>query len=485
MSADIKNVFVLLLENRSFDHMLGFSGITGTDAETGKPTSVVGPSAQDLNEHLNVPYSASSPFQEPIPVDPAHEFPDVLEQLCGKQVVYTGGDYPSIKNCGFVSNYARSHSADEGNAPGDFGQIMTGFTAEQLPVLNALAKSFAVCDGWHASLPGPTFPNRLFAMAASSGGLDHSPTNAEMIAQETVDGFPLPNGSIFDAMGRRFPQHAWRIYSGGWFPLAAALKGIHLSDVHSLADFHNDVGGDSYPWRLTWIEPDYGDAVNGTFIGGNSQHPMDCVGRGEELIKNVYETIRNSSIWKSSLLIVTWDEHGGLYDHVPPGNAVAPGDSQPHQGYNQYGFPFTQLGVRVPAVIVSPWIEKGTIDHRAYDHSSIPKTIENVFGLDSLTDRDKAANSVFPLLTGFDIRTDAPPRLPDFVPPKALPTQIIKPGEDSVNSGTLPVFLHIAMRHDAALSHPDEKQAILQRAQEIRTRAQAAQYIGEISSRLG
>ena len=139
----------------------------------------------------------------------------------------------------------------------------------------------------------------------------------------------------------------------------------------------------------------------------------------------------------------------------------------------------------MPAVIVSPWIEKGTIDHRAYDHSSIPKTIENVFGLDSLTDRDKAANSVFPLLTGFDIRTDAPPRLPDFVPPKALPTQIIKPGEDSVNSGTLPVFLHIAMRHDAALSHPDEKQAILQRAQEIRTRAQAAQYIGEISSRLG
>lgn len=484
MPAEITNVFVLLLENRSFDHMLGFSGITGTDAVTGRPTAVDGPSGQEFNQHLGVVYPARSPFQEPIPVDPAHEFPDVLEQLCGSQVVYDGGPYPSIRNSGFVSNYAHSHSTDEGDAPGDFGQIMTGFTAEQLPVLNALAKAFAVCDGWHSSLPGPTFPNRLFAMAASSGGLDHSPTNTEMIAQETIDGFPLPNGSIFDAIGRSFPEHAWRIYSGGWFPLAAALKGIHLSDVHSLSAFHNDLSDGSYPWRLTWIEPDYGDAVNGTFIGGNSQHPMDCVSRGEELIKSVYEAIRNSSIWESSLLILTWDEHGGLFDHVRPGPAVAPGDSEPNKGYNEYGFPFTQLGVRVPAVIVSPWIEAGTIDHRPYDHSSIPKTIESVFGLSPLTNRDRAANSVFPLLTRPNVRKDAPLTLPDFVPSRYPLQQIIRPEGDSVNNGTLPVFLHIAMRHELALSPPEKRSAVLQRAQAIQTRGQARQYLMEMNDRV-
>ena len=483
MPAEIKHVFVLLLENRSFDHMLGFSGITGTDAVTGQSTAIVGPSDQHANHHLNVSYPARSPFQEPIPVDPAHEFPDVLEQLCGKQAVYHGGSYPAINNSGFVSNYALSHSHEEGNAPGNFGQIMTGFTAEQLPVLNALAKAYAVCDGWHSSLPGPTFPNRLFAMAASSGGLDHSPTNAEMIAQETIDGFPLPKGSIFDAIGSSFPEHAWRIYSGGWFPLVAALSGIHLPVVNPLSDFHSDMSTGSYPWHLTWIEPDYGDAVNGTFIGGNSQHPMDCVGRGEELIKNVYETIRNSEIWESSLLIVTWDEHGGLYDHVRPGSAVAPGDTEPNQGYNKHGFPFTQLGVRVPAVIVSPWIEAGTIDHRPYDHSSIPRTIENVFGLPSLTNRDKAANSVFPLLTRLKARTDTF-ELPDFVPPMVPPKQIMRPDGESVNSGNLPVFLHVAMRHEAVLAGSENKAAVLRRVQAVQTRAQAKQYMDEINERV-
>ena len=484
MPAEIKNVFVLLLENRSFDHMLGHSGLTGTDPETNQPTKINGPSAEDSNAHRGAEYPASSPFYEPIPVDPAHEFPDVLEQLCGTQVIYKGGPYPSANNSGFVSNYAGSHSKEEGNAPGNFGQIMDGFTSEQLPVLNALAKEFAVCDGWHSSLPGPTFPNRLFAMGASSGGLDHSPTNLEMVTHETIDGFSLPNGSIFDSIGHSFPEHAWRIYSGGWFPLVAALKGIHLADVHSLSDFRTDLSGDQYPWRLTWIEPDYGDAANGTFIGGNSQHPMDCVGRGEELIKNVYEAIRNSAVWESSLLIVTWDEHGGFFDHVRPGKAVAPGDSRPGKGYNKHGFPFTRLGVRVPAVVVSPWIPAGTIDHRPYDHGSIPKSIENVFGLPSLTKRDQAAKSVFSLLSLANVRTDAPPKLPDFVPPRHVPKEIIRPAEESVNNGNLPVFLHIAMRHEAALSHPAKKAAVLRRAQAIQTRGQARQYLKEINDRV-
>ena len=102
---------------------------------------------------------------------------------------------------------------------------------EQLPVLNALAREFAVCDNWRASIPGPTWPNRLFAFAASSDGLDHSPTTAEILTWETVDGIEFRNGTIFEALKRKSPN-GLRIYSGDDFPLVAALKGITLADIH-------------------------------------------------------------------------------------------------------------------------------------------------------------------------------------------------------------------------------------------------------------
>ena len=484
MAAEIKNIFVLLLENRSFDHMLGFSGITGTDAVTGAETKIAGLNGSESNNHLGATYFVGKPFHEPIPVDPAHEFPDVLEQLCGTQAVYERGkSYPRVNNNGFVSNYARSHSKDEGNATGDFGQIMDGFTADQLPILNALARNFAVCDGWHSSLPGPTFPNRLFAMGASSGGLDHSPSTWELLTWEGLDGFTFPHGSIFDALKARYGDEAWRIYAGSDFPLVSALNGINTFDVRSIDDMGNDLSAGPYPYRLTWIEPDYGDMVSGTFKGGTSQHPMDNVGGGEKLIKEVYEAIRRSPLWESSLLIVTWDEHGGFYDHVQPGRAAAPGDTRPGSNYNKYGFNFTRLGVRVPAVVISPFIPAGTIDHRTYDHSSIPRTVEEVFSLQPLTKRDSAATPVNALLTLPDARRDTPETLPSHIPP-SQPTATAQPGSDSVDSGNLPLFLHIAMRHELALSHPGQRMAVLNRAQSVRTKAQAAQYLAEITDRV-
>lgn len=311
--------------------MLGFSGITGSDVETGDETQIKSLDGSEWNGYLGAPYYVGNPFHEPIPVDPAHEFLDVLEQLCGTQAIYIPGkSYPRVNNSGFVSDYARSHTKDEGNATENFGQIMDGFTSNQLPILNALSRNFAVCDGWYSSLPGPTFPNRLFAMGASSGGLDHTPSTGELLTWEGLDGFTLPRGSIFDALKKRYENDAWRIYAGSNFPLVSALKGINTFDVqHSIDDLGNDLRNGSYPYCLTWIEPDYGDMVFGTFKGGTSQHPMDNVGGGEKLIKEVYEAIRNSPLWESSLLIVTWDEHGGFYDHVLPGEAVAPRDTKP------------------------------------------------------------------------------------------------------------------------------------------------------------
>jgi hypothetical protein len=144
-------------------------------------------------------------------------------------------------------------------------------------------------------------------------------------------------------------------------------------------------------------------------------HPLDDVTRGEQLIKDVYEAIRNSPHWETSLLVVTFDEHGGFYDHVPPPAAVPPGDTVT-QSYVQHGFEFDQLGVRVPALVISARTPKGVIDHTLYDHTSMLATVERLFGMKSLTERDKAANDFLHLFALGTPRTDAPTTLPDPAP---------------------------------------------------------------------
>src|SRR5262249_18460305 len=125
---NITNVFVLMLENRAFDHMLGFSGLTGTDAVTRKPTAIHGASSSDSNSYQGTSYPAGTPAPWVMPVDPGHEFPDVLTQLAGPGATYPpGGSYPAIDNSGFVADYVSSPSADEGNAPPPYGAIMSCF----------------------------------------------------------------------------------------------------------------------------------------------------------------------------------------------------------------------------------------------------------------------------------------------------------------------------------------------------------------------
>lgn len=197
-ASGIQHVFVLMLENRSFDHMLGFSGIRGTDAETGTPTEIKGLKGTETNSFNGKTYRASRGASNIMPHDPSHEFPDVLLQLCGPGVKYAaGGAYPAIQNSGFVECYANHFGSEPANDP---GAVMKCYdTATQLPVLQALAREFVVCDNWHASMPGPTWPNRMFVHAASSGGLDHSPSVEEIVLWETLEGFSFQNGTIFDA----------------------------------------------------------------------------------------------------------------------------------------------------------------------------------------------------------------------------------------------------------------------------------------------
>jgi phospholipase C len=485
----IQHVFVLMLENRSFDHLLGFSAISGADAESGLKTTVNGLSGTESNSYNGKVATVSHPADYAMVVDPGHEFTDVLSQLCGASATYTpGGQYPPVDNSGFVASYAEVCS--KANQQRDVTEILKCYSPDQLPVLNALAREFAVCDRWHASMPGPTWPNRMFVHAASSAGLDHSPTTAEIALWESAFGFSFPNGDIFDRISAKGLQR--RLYAGDDFPMMAALKGIGFGDIRPYDKFAGDLQG-SFPYSYVFIEPSY--ALLDDYKGSTSEHPLDDVRLGEGLIKSTYEAIRNSAVWKSSVLIITWDEHGGFFDHVSPPPAVAPGDAAATGGHNKYGFTFEQYGPRVPAVVISPWIPKNVVDHRLYDHSSIPATFEKLFGMDPLTERDRAANSVLPLLSLDAARDDTPSALPSpaSVPGREMLSMAIAPASyaasapsrphDSVNDGSLPVILQAALRQDIELSPPEARDRIVARVATLKNRADAAAYLAEVSSK--
>jgi phospholipase C len=488
----IQHVFVLMLENRSFDHLLGFSAISGTDAASGLPTTINGLSGTEENVYDGTPYQVAHPADYSLVVDPGHEFPDVLCQLSGSAAVYPkGGNYPPIDNSGFVASYVEACS--KANKQNPLGEIMKCYSPDQLPVLTALAKEFAVCDNWHASMPGPTWPNRMFVHAASSGGLDHSPTTAEIALWETAAGFSFPNGDIFDRIKAKGVLQR-RLYAGDLFPMMAALKGIGLDDIRQYEHFSSDLQS-PFPFNYVFIEPSY--CLLNDYKGSTSEHPLDDVRLGEGLIKSTYEAIRNSPVWKSSLLIITWDEHGGFFDHAIPPAAVAPGDTEPSAGHNQFGFTFEQYGPRVPGVIISPWIPKNTVDHRLYDHSSVPATFEKLFGMTPMTKRDTAANTVLSLLSLAVARDDTPANLPSPAtsPVAPLLEMAISPTlsysagtapsrpRDSINDGSLPIIIQAAMRQDMELSIPADRSTIIARVASLKTRADGAAYLAEVAAK--
>ena len=500
---NIKYVFVLMMENRSFDHMLGFSGITGFDAISRKPTAIDG-LKDEINYYKGALYHVRMPADNIMPFDPGHEFTDVVEQLCGYRVTYPyGGPYPPINNGGFVANYATTKSPDEGGATSNFGEIMKCYApavdlkGPQLPVMTKLATEFAVCDSWFSSLPGPTWPNRFFVHAASSGGLDHSPTSAEIIDWEENpwSGFVFPNGTIYDLLTAK-PIN-WRIYAGAPYPVSGAIPNVtalygvsYWNDTYSFSEFASDLNN-NYPSQYTFIEPNYGDVYDETYSGGQSQHPMDDVQNGERFIKQVYEAIRNSTIWEQSMLIITYDEHGGFYDHVAPQKAVPPGDN-PGNTYNQHGFTFDQYGVRVPALVISAYTPKNTIDHRVYDHSSVPATLSAIFNLPNfLTNRDTNALNVTSLASLPNARTDTPTVLPEpgtLSPEEIAAARAQQPAfdpEESVDQGNLPGFLHLVVKAEFERAATDEERAlIIQRAKQIKTKGQAKAYMEETIPKL-
>lgn len=405
----VNHIFVLMLENRSFENIFGRSGLPGIE--------VADDDAYNYDHRGRKVYIKKGAPDRTI-ADPGHEFDDVREQLTGGESL-KDGKYPPINNSGFVQNYARCTFHGHPIPEDRLDDVMACYdTPNQLPVIYSLAKEFAICDHWFSSLPGPTWPNRFFVHGASSVDMDDSPDKTLITGWNTVMGFKYPHGSIFQSL-KNYGM-SWQIYgdtnnrfaedqnpsevkktilAAGGVPQVAALEGVnYITSIDSLDHFRDDITKRPYDNLYTFIEPHYGDIVSGhpTFIGGSSQHPKDNSYGGENLLKHVYESIRNSPLWYNSMLVVTYDEHGGFYDSVKPPAAVPPNDTNDFLGftYSSHGFRFDQLGVRVPGVVISPWVDQGKVIKDTMEHSVIPKTIANVASIPTLTDRDATSVSL-------------------------------------------------------------------------------------------
>jgi phospholipase C len=514
----IKHIFVLMMENRSFDHMLGFSSITGTDTQTGQQTSAQVLTGDETNSN------AQAEVTHPVyrvdrsagdttigQRDVQHQFTDVILQLCGTaHENLNGSPYPMVNNSGFVTDYAAF--GDKANP----GEPMRCFSPEHVPVLTQLAKEFVLCDHWHSSMAGPTEPNRMFAHAATSGLWDDSPTSTDQLKGEIFDskGIHFGTGTIYDRM--RTAGVPFRIYSGDGVPNVVLLEGIGLSDIELFEHFESDVMDPGYDAAYTFIEPYYGtieqylkglgDGVGDTLervaIEGlkkslqeagllappapiNSQHPGNSVFEGESLIKKVYEVIRSSPHWNESMLILTWDEHGGFYDHVLPPRAAPTGSKG-----QAYGFLFDQYGPRVPAVVISPLCPQGMIEHRRLEHSAIPASVEQVFGLQPMTVRDSSIVGLQNLATLQTPRQNTPVTLiddsqrsrapmPKAADNEAPPTIDPSLALNSINDPWLISTIFIVAKSHMEAVTPAESTKIKNQVQSLRTIGDLAQYLNE------
>jgi phospholipase C len=348
-----------MMENRSFDHMLGYlksdaypiEGLDGDEtnisADDG-PAIRVSPDARSIGD-LNP--------------DPAHEFPDINVQIFGNS---EGNDTGQPKMQGFVQNYA-THSGNAAHGE----NVMKCFHAGSLPVLSTLARQYAICDHWFSSVPASTIPNRLFAHAASSGG---SLTQDAILAPATAK-------TIFQIVDDPDNDATYRIYTNGASILMANVYlAHHQNKFFDYSRFRQDCKDKLLP-EYTFIEPSYDDDLSRGALA-TSQHPDFAIDAGEALIAEVYSAIRNSPLWNDTLLLIVYDEHGGLFDHVTPPTLIRDSQYPDIPPTRDFGFRFDRLGVRVPAVFVSPRIKAGTILRQQFDHCSIVATVRKLFCLD-------------------------------------------------------------------------------------------------------
>ena len=453
-----EHVVVLMLENRSFDNLLGFlyedpkfkippgktfAGLNESDQENPVPTYAVG-----YAENPVLKITAASDFSQPFP-DPGEVYQHVNTQLYNtiKPTSNQGIDQTEMTSPynlpdplppledrmkGFVTDYIntlqglwqekigsqkrlgkkkraklnKQYGAYENPDPAHYEVIMQCFKPTQIPVLTTLAREFAVFDHWYCSVPSQTWCNRAFWHAGTSGGKVINPTDEAK--HKGWKGFKAwrkavwPAPTLFDRLEAANITH--HIYAD---PLVSVTHLVHgfshnmhlVPNSNDLEEFSKDINGESdRPFaQYSFLEPKF-------FGKHNDQHPSSVgsgwdvndgktlegtVRLGEDLIRNVYDIIKNSSHRDDTLLIITHDEHGGCFDHVYPGPTEAPDFPAP----GEKDFDFKRLGIRVPMVMVASSIPENTIVNEVFDHTSFLKTMCEKWQLEGLQTRDRSTNT--------------------------------------------------------------------------------------------
>lgn len=391
--AALKHIVVLMMENRSFDHMLGGLKVAGINGLTGNESN-----PDTLGATVKV--SPSAKFQGQLAADPDHHFPGVDLQIFGGAT----GNNRVANMQGFIKSYfTQNNNVNASHA------IMSYFSPENLPILTNLATEYAFFNTWFASIPGPTICNRAFAHYGTSFG------------QVGMDVFYIldPILSIYERMvkGGQTSKLYYYDQSSSTMEVVNLLKN-QPQLFATFEQFIADCKSGDLP-VYSFVEPCYSDHTgdDGGEILASDQHPDHDVREGERFIATVYEAIRtNPTLWQSTVLLIVYDEHGGIFDHVVPPSCTPGGyTATPDATGTGMPFSFDRLGVRVPAVLVSPWIPRGTIvspmkpdgtiaNERIFEHASIPNTVTSQFlpnfdQSNQRTDREKKSETFLDLLT--------------------------------------------------------------------------------------
>jgi phospholipase C len=378
---NISHIVIVMMENRSFDHMLGYlrkdkgrtdiKGLTGTESNEYNGQSYA---PMPLNSTVFKPDNEKS--------DPGHDWEDVAEQL-------NGG------NGGFIKNFAHKFPNN-----GEPEKVIGYHNDKQLPVYDFFAENFCVCDHWFSSVPGPTQPNRFYAMCGTSEGQRNN--------RDTNVLNPIPVWSDFEGLTvfDHLPDGLnWKYYSHDIAFLRLHPKfTIDLGPIDKIGSFYRAARSGELP-NVCWIDPDFGIIpwpINRT--PSNDDHPPHDIRHGQRLISSVYNALRNGPKWDKTLLVVTYDEHGGFFDHVHP-------DPAQYRVEDDY-VAFRRYGVRVPTMVISPWVKKGLVAKTVFDHTSLIKTILRRFcqkpdgSIPNMGKRVEQANDLSGLLTEPQARDD-------------------------------------------------------------------------------
>jgi phospholipase C len=400
----ITTIVLLMMENRSYDHFFGArswqEGLPG-DGLTGTETN-------PDSEGVQVPLWEATEELMCVP-DPAHGWEASHTQ-------YNGG-----LNDGFVTTHQEDHAGDLGP--------MQYLTRTHVPVSYALADNYAICDRWFCSLLGPTWPNRFYWLAGSSQGA---------ISNDIPEGgFTTP--TIFHRLLEAGIEHRY-YYSDLPFLGVLGEVGLDLTRfLYYIDDFYSDAEQGRLP-PVVYIDPPF---------TGADDHPPHHPIRGQEFIASIYNALAASPQWNNCLFVVTYDEHGGFYDHVAPPTAP---DDRADQGFDRLGF-------RVPTLVAGPYVKQGHVSSVVRDHTSALRHIETMLGTEPLTARSSAAEDLSELLDLDRLAAGDP------APPIELPSFDVNEWtfDEICNASTLkPSKIDIAEYADA---HPERMARWDRRAQ--------------------